>query len=102
MIGDALADGYRRLDRALTATAADDIIRACTARPPRGDARESAVLSREAAKKSGHMPVRELLGQACHLAQAIKPCLLMSPPAASQYLPPGMHFDVVIFDEASQ
>src|SRR5215831_12570138 len=38
----ALVDGYRRLDRALTATAADDIIRACTAQHPRGDAGESA------------------------------------------------------------
>src|SRR5262249_1558958 len=42
------------------------------------------------------------LGQARRLTQAIKPCFLMSPPAVSQYVPPGMHFDVVIFDEASQ
>jgi superfamily I DNA and/or RNA helicase len=102
MGADALVDGYRRLDRDLTAAAADDIIRACSARPPRGDAGESAVIFREAAKKSMHLPVRELLGQACRLTQAIKPCFLMSPPAVSQYLPPGMHFDVVIFDEASQ
>src|SRR5262249_40346067 len=98
----ALADGYRRLARALMATAADDIIGACLARPARGDAGESAVISREAAKTSRHMPVRELLGQAGRLTQSIKPCFLMSPPAVSQYLPPGMHFDVVIFDEASQ
>jgi hypothetical protein len=98
----ALADGYRRLDRALTATAAADIIRARIARPPRGDAGESAVIWREAAKESMHMPVRELLGQARRLTQAVKPCFLMPPPAVSQYLPPGMHFDVVIFDEASQ
>ncbi|HET7244746.1 MAG TPA: ATP-binding protein [Streptosporangiaceae bacterium] len=97
----ALVDGCRRLDGALTAAAADDIVRACTARAPR-DAGESAVIRREAAKKSTHMPVRELLGQACRLTQAIKPCFLMSPPAVSQYLPPGMRFDVVIFDEASQ
>ena len=102
MAGDALVDGYRRLDRALTATAADDIIRACTARHPRGDAGESEVIRREAAKKSTHLPVRELLGQARRLTQAIKPCFLMSPPAVSQYVPAGMHFDVVIFDEASQ
>jgi superfamily I DNA and/or RNA helicase len=98
----ALVDGYRRLDRALMSTAADDIIRACATRPPRADAGESAVISREAAKKSRPMPVRELLGQACRLTQAIKPCLLMTPPAVSQHLPPGMRFDVVIFDEASQ
>jgi hypothetical protein len=101
MGADALVDAYRRLDRALTAAAAGDIIRACTARLPRGDAGESAVIRREAAK-SRHMTVRELLGQDRRLTQAIKPCFLMSPPAVSQYLPPGMHFDVVIFDEASQ
>jgi uncharacterized protein DUF4011/AAA domain-containing protein len=98
----ALVDGYRRLDRALAAAAADDIIRACTARPPPADAGESAVIRQEAAKKSAHMPVRELLGRAGRLTQAVKPCFLMSPPAVSLYLPPGMHFDVVIFDEASQ
>jgi len=48
------------------------------------------------------MPVRELLDQARHLAQAIKPCMLTSPRAVSQYLPADMQFDVIIFDEASQ
>src|SRR5690606_27762110 len=33
---------------------------------------------------------------------SIKPCFMMSPLAVSQYLPPDMNFDVVIFDEASQ
>src|SRR5262249_39952395 len=54
------------------------------------------------AKKTGHMPVRDLLHQARLLTQALKPCVLTSPLAASQYLPAGMHFDVVIFDEASR
>src|SRR5262249_53675553 len=36
------------------------------------------------------------------VTEAMKVCFLMPPPAVSQYVPPGMHFDVVIFDEASQ
>ncbi len=99
---DALVSGYQQLDRALTAAAAEDIIRACNARRPRGDSGESAVIYLEAAKKKKHMPVRELIEQARHVTQAIKPCFMMSPLAVSQYLPAGMHFDVVIFDEASQ
>ncbi|MET9818949.1 DUF3320 domain-containing protein [Streptomyces sp. NPDC006355] len=48
------------------------------------------------------MPVRELLGRACEVVQSVKPCFMMSPLTVSQFLPPDFHFDVVIFDEASQ
>jgi Protein of unknown function (DUF4011)/AAA domain len=102
MSRDVLAGGYQRLDQALTAAAATDIIRACDARRPRGGTRESAVIGREAASDSIRMPVRDLLGQTRRLTQAIKPCFLMPPPAVSQHLPAGMRFDVVILDEASQ
>jgi hypothetical protein len=102
MSRDALADEYQRLDQAMTAAAAKDIICACNARRPRGDTPESAVIRREAAKDSNRMPVRDLLGQTRRLTQAIKPCFLMPPPAVSQHLPANMRFDVVIFDEASQ
>jgi Protein of unknown function (DUF4011)/AAA domain len=99
---DALASEYQRLDRALTAAAAEDIIRACNARRPHSGTSEAAVIRREAEKRNQHLPVRELLEQARHVTQAIKPCFLMPPLAVSQYLPASMHFDVVIFDEASQ
>jgi len=99
---DALVQRYRELDKALATAAAQDIIGACEGRRPRGDTGESGVIRLEAAKKTGHMPVRELLHQARRLTQAIKPCVLTSPLAASQYLPADMHFDVVIFDEASR
>jgi hypothetical protein len=99
---DALVSSYQRLDEAMTTAAAADVIRACNARRPRGETGESAVIRLEAAKKNGLLPVRELLGQTRHLTQAIKPCILTSPLAVSQYLPDGMSFDVVIFDEASQ
>jgi very-short-patch-repair endonuclease len=99
---DALVDEYRQLDRALIAAAMGSIIRACNARRPRTDIGESAVIHREAEKKKKHMPVRALIERSRHVTQAIKPCFMMSPLAVSQYLPSDLHFDVVIFDEASQ
>ena len=99
---DALADSYQQLDRALMTAAAEDVIGACSRRRPRNDTSESAIIRMEAARKSGHMPVRELLDQARHLTPAVKPCVLATPLAASQYLPAGLNFDVVIFDEASR
>ena len=48
------------------------------------------------------MPVRKLLEQAAEVAQLLKPCFMMSPLTVSQFLPPPMRFDAVLFDEASQ
>ena len=99
---DALVSEYQSLDSALIAAATGTIIRACNARRPRSDVGESAIIHREAEKKRKHMPVRTLIERTRHVTQAIKPCFMMSPLAVSQYLPPDIHFDVVIFDEASQ
>ena len=99
---DELVGRYQQLDQALATAAAGDIIRACAARRPRGDTGESATIRLEAAKKNGHLPVRDLLGLAGRLTQVIKPCVLASPLTVSQYLPAGMTFDVVIFDEAGR
>jgi len=99
---DEVVDRYRQLDRALMAAAAEDVIGACNRRRPRSDTTESAIIRTEAAKITGHMPVRELLGQVRHLAQVVKPCILTTPLGISQYLPAGLNFDVVVFDEASR
>jgi hypothetical protein len=61
------------------------------------------VLEAEVRKKRGIKPIRKLFGQLGEVVQALKPCFLMSPMSAAQYLEPGkLPFDVVIFDEASQ
>jgi hypothetical protein len=99
---DALVGRYQQLDRAVMAEAAEDVVRACHRRRPRDDTSEAAVIRMEAAKKTGHLPVRELLDRARHLTQAVKPCVLTTPLAISQYLPAGLTFDVVVFDEASR
>ena len=57
---------------------------------------------REGSKRTGHLAVRDLIAQARHAVQALKPCFLMSPLAVSRLLPPEIEFDVVIIDEASQ
>lgn len=60
-------------------------------------------LDRQSKKKKGHMTIRHLCGTVPETIQTLSPCLLMSPLSIAQYLPPGeMHFDYVIFDEASQ
>ena len=66
------------------------------------------ILRGELSKRRRQMPVRKLFRRTPVILQALKPCMLMSPLAVSQYLPRGeletetIDFDVVIFDEASQ
>ena len=64
---------------------------------------EIGLLRREIAKKTRHIPVRQLLNRIPSLLPRLKPCVLMSPLSVAQYLEPSHAvFDVVIFDEASQ
>lgn len=62
-----------------------------------------AVLLREGEKKRKQKSIRSLLAETGELVQWIKPCFLMSPLSVSTFLAPdSVHFDVVVFDEASQ
>lgn len=100
---DARVIDFSEADRRLVAAAGGAVIEACNGRRPRrfgGGA--AAVITREAEKKRRHMPVRELLGRTGEVTRSIKPCFMMSPLTVSQFLPADYHFDVVIFDEASQ
>lgn len=68
---------------------------------------ELARLKKEATKKQRHLPIRKLLNDQQkgipHLVKALKPCWMMSPLSVSQYVNADIvHFDVLIFDEASQ
>jgi very-short-patch-repair endonuclease len=57
----------------------------------------------EASKKSRHIPVRELLDRAPDVLTRIAPCWVASPLSVSQLLDGDRrHFDMVVFDEASQ
>lgn len=100
---DALVEEFQKLDREVIAAATSDIIRAANARRPANTSLgEPALIRREGMKQKRHMSVRSLISQARSAVQAIKPVFMMSPLAVSQYLPPDLKFDVVIFDEASQ
>ena len=80
-------------------------VRACWAdqvRRTMRDLPEQETLLREQARAARPVPLRELLPQAPELLTAVKPCWVMSPLLVASVLPPGVWFDVVVFDEASQ
>jgi hypothetical protein len=66
------------------------------------------ILKGEFEKKRGHMPVRTLLDRAGRAIQAAKPVFMMSPLSVAQFLAPphglrpGLTFDLLVIDEASQ
>ncbi|MDJ0317305.1 DUF3320 domain-containing protein [Arthrobacter antibioticus] len=99
---NARVEEFSALDAKLIKYAYSSVVEACTARRPRSSFGAAAIIVREAEKKSRHKPIRTLLEQTGDVAQALKPCFMMSPLSVSQYLPGSMRFDVVIFDEASQ
>ncbi len=93
---------FQELDRKLIKASAARVIAACNSRMPSTLMGAAAVIAREAEKEKRHMPVRRLLEEAGEVALSLKPCFMMSPLSVSQFLPSRLHFDVVVFDEASQ
>lgn len=64
---------------------------------------EVAILNKELSKKRNIMPLRKLFKLIPNLLMKLKPCLMMSPLSVSYFLETeAYHFDLVIFDEASQ
>lgn len=99
---ESLLEQFKDLDSRLINNAHSSIVEACVGRRPRTNVGPAAVIAHEANKKSRHKPIRRLLEETGSVVQALKPCFMMSPLSVSQYLPPSLKFDVVIFDEASQ
>lgn len=67
------------------------------------DLTELKLLRHECNKKTRHIPIRQLLSRASNALVQLKPCFMMGPLSAAQYLQPGqLEFDLVIMDEASQ
>ena len=72
-------------------------------RPGRQSDDQGALVQAQAARKRGHLPLRQLFSAAPDVMTALKPCWAMSPLVVSQLLPGDRpYFDVVVFDEASQ
>jgi very-short-patch-repair endonuclease len=64
---------------------------------------QGSTLTREIQKQKRHKPIRTLFKEAGDLIRELRPCMMMSPLSVAQYLDPSLpHFDVVVFDEASQ
>lgn len=100
---DQIVEEFRLLDQQLVAkTAARIIKQANSRRPSDSGIGEPGLIRKEGAKKRKHKAARDLISEARHAVQGLKPVFMMSPLAVSQYLPSDLTFDVVIFDEASQ
>lgn len=104
----ATIDRFREADRQwLRSSRARLIADADARRPQKGQACSKSsklgMLEAEVRKKRGIKPIRKLFAQLGDVVLALKPCFMMSPMSAAQYLEPGkLSFDVVVFDEASQ
>lgn len=103
-----IVQDFINLDKVLIETSPNKIIEIANTNKPQGifvEASDSeiSILLREAAKKRRQMPIRHLFDKIPNLIRKLKPCLLMSPISVSQFvIPERLHFDLVIFDEASQ
>ena len=64
---------------------------------------EMALIKNELGKKTRHISIRQLVNRSSNALIALKPCFMMGPMSAAQYLQPGhLQFDLVVMDEASQ
>jgi hypothetical protein len=105
---EQLINDFKQLDKELIYLTSSMVIEAANSRKPQdiliqANDSEAAILMREAAKKRRIMPIRTLMQKIPNLLVKLKPCLLMSPISVSQFLSPETaHFDLVLFDEASQ
>ena len=103
---DAVVNEFRELDRehlelGVARVRRAHAERAIAARNQHRD--QDGVVSREAEKKTRHLPLRRLLGAAPDILLAVRPCWMASPLSVSQLIPGDrQYFDLVIFDEASQ
>jgi hypothetical protein len=79
-----ILEEYRELDAELIERAGGRAVAACNERRPRTTIGAAGVIKREAEKQRRHMPVRKLLEKTGEVAQALKPCFMMSPLTVSQ------------------
>ncbi len=108
---DRVVEDFRAADAARVALTRAEAAHAHAIRLKRvrdGEVAGLTVLRGEMEKRRGHLPVRELLVRAAPAIQAAKPIFMMSPLSVAQFLAPphglqpGLTFDLLVMDEASQ
>jgi hypothetical protein len=103
-----LVERFKKLDQEIIDTSKQEIkSKLQLARPStlwvQADSAETSILKREVNKKRRIKPLRILFKEIPNLLLTLRPCLMMSPLTVSQLLDPDVfHFDLAIFDEASQ
>ena len=99
-----VVDRFVELDRSRIAASAIEVVQAHHRKiPSGGGVGPIGVLRGEIAKRSRHLPIRQLMQRAAPVVQALKPVMMMSPLSVAQFLPPGkLTFDLLVMDEASQ
>lgn len=96
---------FANMDRERIKASSLEVVRAHHRRIPSkfGSAGPVGVLRGEMAKRSRHIPIRQLMHRAGPAVQALKPVMMMSPLSVAQFLTPGkVSFDLLVMDEASQ
>lgn len=102
---DTTADEFRRLDRHRLEITASRVRRAHAERAVEAMNRfptQAQLVRSEASKKRRHLPLRTTVAQAPDVMTALRPCWMVSPLSVAELLPASTHFDLVLFDEASQ
>jgi very-short-patch-repair endonuclease len=103
---EQLINEFIQLDRERVRLAADRVRRVHGERAIEAMNRyfdQANLVRAEASKKSRHIPLRDLFARAPDVLTRIAPCWVASPLSVSQLLDGGKrHFDIVVFDEASQ
>jgi very-short-patch-repair endonuclease len=103
---ECLIEEFRRLDRERIGLAAARVRRLHAERAVAAmneHFEQGNLVRSESRKQSRHIPLRDLLSRAPDVLTRIAPCWIASPLSVSQLLDGSKrHFDIVIFDEASQ
>jgi len=103
---EQLIADFVRLDQERLRLAAERVRRLAAERAIRAmdeHYQQADLVRREVSKRSRHIPLRDLFARAPDVLTRIAPCWVASPLSVSQLLDGGQrHFDLVIFDEASQ
>jgi superfamily II DNA or RNA helicase/very-short-patch-repair endonuclease len=99
---------FRRLDQEQQELAKVEVQHEVTKHRPslsleHASSSEQVLVRRETEKQRRHKPLRELFDEAGSFITQLTPCFMMSPLSVAQYLKAdSIHFDTVVFDEASQ